>query len=384
MILELSAPIKDYAWGSQGTISRFLGCNPSGGPEAEVWFGVHPLSNTRIRPEGDSLPLVSWLSKRGSDFPLLVKLLAAHSPLSIQVHPGAADAAEGFTREEAQGISLTDARRNYRDVSAKPELMVALTDQFLALSGFVTREVLEARLARWEGAGLDGATVELLRTQASRAPQEMVSWILEAGLSARECVTALSGWAQSVLDEGVDAETQTERQILDHIARAHPGDYGILFAVMMHHVSLEKGQALFVDAGEVHAYVNGFGLEVMLPSDNVVRAGLTTKHCDGEEFLRLAHLGQTDDPRLVSPSVDGGRTIYDDFPAPFRVTRLSAGEKILAGGGPSVLIVEEGVGVVEGLLHTVKAKPGLVAFVTADEASLQVTGDTVAWVVAPG
>jgi len=383
MFYRLSSVIKGYAWGAPGAISSFLGQPASPSPEAELWFGDHPVSGSTLEVDGEAKDLGVWLSESQRSFPLLVKLLAASRPLSIQVHPGAQQARQGFEKEEARGITRDADSRIYKDSSAKPELIVALSDTFLALVGFVSPDVVRDRLNRWHEAGLESTAVELLIQQNAGSTKAFAEWVLGGGSDVEDCVERLATWAREEKSSPHNGATTQEKHLLRLLCEAHPRDSGVIFGLLMHHVRLDTGEALFVDAGEVHAYVEGFGLEVMLPSDNVVRAGLTAKHRDVEEFLALAKLDPVPGPIRVVPAVENSTSRYQDFPAPFVVTRIVGDVLYHLDGRDAILVIESGVGRLSGFEGACEVRQGDVLYGTSEDGQLTLAGHAVAWVVQP-
>jgi mannose-6-phosphate isomerase len=383
MLYRLSSVIKGYAWGAPGAISSFLGKPASESPEAELWFGDHPVSGATLEVDGEERDLGVWLSESQRSFPLLVKLLAASRPLSIQVHPGEQQAREGFEKEDARGIPRDADSRIYKDSSAKPELIVALSDTFLALVGFVSHDVVRDRLNRWHEAGLESTAVEILLQQSAGSTKACVEWVLGGGSDVEDCVERLATWARKEKSSPHKGATTQEKHLLRSLCEAHPRDSGAIFGLLMHHVRLETGEALFVDAGEVHAYVEGFGLEVMLPSDNVVRAGLTAKHRDVEEFLALAKLDPVPGPIRVVPAVENSTSRYQDFPAPFVVTRIVGDVLYHLDGRDAILVIESGVGRLSGFEGACEVRQGDVLYGTSEDGQLTLAGHAVAWVAQP-
>jgi mannose-6-phosphate isomerase len=157
----------------------------------------------------------------------------------------------------------------------------------------------------------------------------------------------------------------------------------MLFVLLMHHVHLKRGEALFVADGEVHAYIKGFGLEVMLPSDNVVRAGLTSKPKDGESFMELSNFSPTRAPLIVSPRRDSFRDTYQGFGADFSVDRISSGAQEFTLACPSVCFVESGVAVVSNSEETTLHR-GDVVLALPGETLVPQSEDAVIWVVHAG
>jgi len=363
-------------------LSRALGRESSGAPEAEIWWGNHPLAECAISTPNGLEDLPSWLEKTETPFPLLVKLLAAEKPLSIQVHPSKTQAETGFGHEEAAGIPLDAPERTYKDRSAKPELIIALSEDFVGLAGFATGAAVRERLARWLGAGALQSLARLMESVADD-PREAARRIVENVSSHSGVVRELEQWLASTTPSHLDPATAAEIQLLQQVSSSHPGDAGILFVLLMHHVHLKRGEALFVEDGEVHSYIKGFGLEVMLPSDNVVRAGLTSKHKDVESFLELSNFSPTRAPLIVSPSRDSFRDTYQGFGEDFSVHRLSFGAQEFSLASPSVCFVESGLAVVSDSEDTALHR-GDVILALPGETLVPQSEDAVVWVVHAG
>ncbi|HUG85901.1 MAG TPA: mannose-6-phosphate isomerase, class I, partial [Euzebya sp.] len=278
-----------YDWGSTTAIPALLGVRPDGGPQAELWIGAHPDSPS-VLPDGRSLDLAiaaDGLSLLGPDvhdvfglrLPFLTKVLAASTPLSLQVHPDQRQAAAGFAAEEAAGVARNARQRRYKDPFHKPEMVVAL-EAFEALCGWrdpaETRRlmaVLDVHHPLWRH--LDA----LLDGDPPQALQRAVAWLLTAGSDVADLVRAVAA-AAAGRDDRPEFSTTAE------LARIHPGDPGVVVALLLNRVTLARREALYLPAGNVHAYLRGTAVEVMAASDNVLRAGLTTKHVDAEELLR--------------------------------------------------------------------------------------------------
>lgn len=273
----LRGVVQHYDWGDQRAIPAFLGTEPDARPWAELWFGTHRGGPSLARTETESVPLGELVG----DLSFLVKIIAAARPLSLQTHPSDEQAASGFREENALGIPLDSPRRIYRDTSAKPELLVALGD-FDAICGFRGEDDVLATCARF---GWD----ELARHLRADGLAETVRWALTTG--PKELPDNLPAYAA-------------------RLATMYPGSGAVLVALCMHHVRLSAGEALFLGAGNVHAYLSGTGLEIMASSDNVVRAGFTTKHVDVDEFLAIGSFSPTPAPILVPEPVAPGVLDY--------------------------------------------------------------------------
>ncbi|WAC65280.1 mannose-6-phosphate isomerase, class I [Agrococcus sp. SL85] len=324
MFVPIANEPRDYAWGSSTLIAEYLGRAPSGGPEAEVWLGAHPGSPARVtggRHEGATLDAA--IEAEGLAQPaLLLKVLAAAAPLSLQAHPDDARAREGFAREDAAGIPRDAPHRSYRDPSAKPELIVAVTP-FQALCGFRSRE--EALVTLDALAALDARIAPVAeRVRAGDA----LEWLLSGDPEVAEAVAAAASAAPALA-----ATHPRDADTIARITETHPGDPGLLVALLLHRLELSPGEALFLPAGNMHAYLEGLGMELMGPSDNVLRGGLTPKHVDVAELLAVVDRSPLADPRLPATPLEGAIAYRPE--APFELRRVT-GEHAIGGAGERV------------------------------------------------
>ncbi len=322
MFLRIDNAPRDYAWGSARAIADLLGTVPSGRPEAELWLGAHPGSPARIVEGAPEADLAEWAASHRPEgrLPFLLKVLAAAAPLSLQAHPTLAQAAEGFAREQAQGIPIDAAHRNYKDPFHKPELLVAVSDPFRALAGF--RPVSEARaeLAAMDDPRL-APLVERLRSDADLGAA--FTWLIGRERGVDGAVAAITERAQRVADDPTASEGMRTAAIL---ARHYPGDPGIAISLLMHTVLLTPGEALYLPAGNLHAYVDGLGIELMAASDNVLRGGLTPKHVDVPELMSVL-----DARPLPVPYLRGGGARAGHPGVPPRRARLRADRRRRCG-----------------------------------------------------
>jgi mannose-6-phosphate isomerase len=278
VLTKLTNQALPYAWGSINLISDHFGIESTGEPMAEIWFGTHAGSYT-LTESGETLAAVIGTGK----LPFLLKILAAGKPLSIQAHPNADQARQGFAAENAAGIPIDAAHRNYKDALAKPELIVALSRTFEALAGFKTPADIANIFASIAAATESDSLAELLRQFAAE--------VLGAGGLEKIFLATLTDarLSQGALDEFVLAAAKLSdiAPLVALLSEHNSGDRGIVTALMLNHIELQTGEAIFVPAGMPHAYLSGLGVEVMLASDNVLRGGLTPKHIDIDELQKV-------------------------------------------------------------------------------------------------
>lgn len=339
-----------YAWGSETAIPELLGLVPDGRPWAELWIGDHPTLPSTVASTGEALDV---------GLPFLLKILAAAEPLSIQTHPSIDQARAGFERENNAGIPVDSPHRTYRDANHKPELICALTP-FDALVGFrapgeVTAEyghlpALAPLLERLDG-GPD-------HTSLRRA----VTWILGLGVDA----------AVGIIDA-----VAPDIELVDELSRAHPGDPGVLVALLLHRIRLEPGEAVFLGAGNVHAYLSGVGVELMANSDNVVRGGLTSKHIDVDELVAVASF-EPFRPQ-VQRAIDPVHR-FDAEGVEFALIRMEPAEAVVVEPvGQEVVLVTSGrVDIREGNGASLVLGPGEAAYEDGSS-PYELEGDGVVW-----
>jgi mannose-6-phosphate isomerase len=317
LLVRISGEVKNYSWGSKHLIQHQLGIGPTNQEVAEVWFGTHAGSQSKLLPSGQNLS-----EAIGSKLSFLVKFLAADSPLSIQVHPNAVQAKAGFARENAAGIDLADPKRNYKDDSHKPEILIALS-AFEALCGFRPRaEILEIFLAFSESEARFGELAALLATDASL--EEIFSELLED--------SALAGrFASSVAGLDIDSISEQARALVVDLLGKYPGETGALVSLLLNFIQLAPGEAIYLPAGNLHAYLSGLGLEVMAASDNVIRGGLTSKHIDKAELRNITDFSELAEPKVSPKKLAEGLVEYPVAASEFRVYRAQiTGTNMLA------------------------------------------------------
>ena len=310
--------VQRYAWGHPTAIADLVGTEADGRPQAEMWFGTHPGGPSVLDDGGPLESLVGPL-------PFLFKVLAAETPLSLQVHPSREQAIAGFDREEDAGIRIDSPRRNYRDRMHTPELMYALTP-FEAVCGVAPLEQTDALL------GDLGSSAASLR-----------SILAHGGVNAAIGLLLHDRPDLSDLVRAAAAHHDPRCRWLATLADMYPGDASAAIVLLLNYVRMQPGEAIFLGAGNIHAYLRGTGLEVMASSDNVLRCGLTQKYVDVDEVLRIL-----DDSPLADPFVhpvaqpDGGLS----YPVPvddFRIARYDVdGTARWIAHGPELVFCTEG------------------------------------------
>ncbi|WP_372593296.1 mannose-6-phosphate isomerase, class I [Actinotalea sp.] len=387
-MLPLTSTSRRYPWGSPTAIPRALGMDPDGRALAEAWFGAHPSSPAIVEPPEGATTLTDHIAadpegvlgadvvaRFGPRLPYLLKLIAADSPLALQVHPDAAHAAAGFAAEEAAGIPRDAPDRAYPDPHHKPELLYALTT-LEALCGF--------RAPRRAAELLDGLDVPLARTlRATLLERPDAAGVVSAfrmlldpatrpGSDAvREVATAC---AQRLWDGSPSARADRTVVIL---GEEYPGDPAGVASLLLNPVTLHRGEAMYIPVGTVHAYLSGMAVEVMAASDNELRGGLTTKPTDVAGLLEC--LDEVAAPPLrIAPELFWGATkvFYapvDDFELSI-TTVEDGGAHPLPGRGPRVLVCLEGLVALTGSAGTLTLARGQSAFASAADGPLTIVG----------
>ncbi|MEB3071348.1 mannose-6-phosphate isomerase, class I [[Mycobacterium] vasticus] len=402
---HLRGAIRTYAWGSRTAIAEFTGRPvPAAHPEAELWLGAHPGDPARLETGDGEVSLLDVLAadpegqlgavalaRFGDRLPMLVKVLAADEPLSLQAHPSTAQALEGYQREERLGVPVTSPIRNYRDTSHKPELLVALAP-FEALAGFrpVARTIELLRALSVSDldpfidllAGPDGVLAEDGQTDADGLRALFTTWITAPQPDLDVLVPAVLEGAIHYLSSG-PAEFAAEARTVLELGERYPGDAGVLAALLLNRISLAPGEAIFVSAGNLHTYLHGVGLEVMANSDNVLRGGLTPKHVDVPELLRVLDFTPTTEEELRPKTrVEGPELIYATPAEEFAVSQVTLdgdylGHEVDApsrhcdGQGPQILLCTRGSVTVHAKSGSLTLQRGESAWVSSDDGPIR-------------
>jgi mannose-6-phosphate isomerase len=389
-VTRMVNPVRDYDWGSTSVLAHLQGREPHGGPEAELWMGAHPSSPSALvtGPDAAARPLPdavagdpaavlgdAAVARFGPRLPFMLKVLAVERPLSLQVHP---DAARALAVHDPAGGSP------YVDAFAKPELIVAV-EELSAIFGF--RPAAEA--ARLLGSlGTPQATALAADLSAAleagegdeaalrAAFRRLVTWPADdVPALVAAAATAVAGLPANTAGDPVPAEAH---RWVGRLAELHPHDPLVLAPLLLGMIRLAPGEAVFVPAGVPHAYLSGTGVEILAASDNVVRAGLTTKRVDVAELLTIVDSRPGAEP--LTPAVDlGGGEVAWQPPVPdFRLTHVRVSGTARPApevGGPQILLCLRGAVTVRAGGAEVALRGGESAFVTAAAGPLELSGD---------
>jgi len=406
----LDPVIQPYAWGSHTAIAELQGRPaPTVAPEAELWMGAHPSAPSGVRRPGGPTTLdqviaadparelgTARAARFGGRLPFLLKVLAADQALSIQVHPSREQAEAGYREETARGLAPGDKSRNYVDDWPKPEILCALT-RFEVLAGMRTAADAAALLGALGVRELDPVVAGLAAAAGRGGPGgrggenenkaltgalgAILTWPAEGRAALVDAVTA--GCQRVAAGDGgyAAAAAATVR-----IARDHPGDLGVVASLVLRHLVLRPGEAVFLPAGAPHSYLHGTGVELLANSDNVVRAGLTPKHIDVPELLRLV------DPAaavpVIEPRPDGAAVLAYDSPAPeFRLYRAEPGAAdvtLPGGGGPRIVLCTAVAGLLRAGAGPLKLARGESCYLSAAEETVTASGPASLFVAAHG
>jgi len=327
MIYKMKNVIQDYAWGSLTAIPQLLGYeNKEKRPQAELWMGSHRRGTSLLQSKKGEIPLSEFIKGNmedvlGSeiasgygDLPFLFKVLAAGSPLSIQVHPDKQQAEKGFQKENQLSIPLDAFNRNYKDDNHKPEIICALTP-FWAMRGFRT---IDSIIDNFQKADLDSFKEDLEAFSGNRTSEGLQKFF--------SAIMALEGDRKmTFIHELVSSAQKQQGDAFSWVLNLHekyPEDAAIAGPLYLNLVQLQPGEALYLSAGELHAYLDGLGMELMASSDNVLRGGLTPKYVDRDELMRILNFSGADPEILKAGSSKDGVATYDSPSREFELSRI--------------------------------------------------------------
>lgn len=379
---KLINSVQNYAWGSKSALTDLYGiANPDNLPMAELWMGAHPKSSSKITDsqgtvrslrdviDADKATLLGRkVADRFGELPFLFKVLCAAQPLSIQVHPNKRASEIGFAKENAAGIAMDAAERNYKDPNHKPELVFALTP-FLAMNAF--REFSEIVSLLQPVAGAHTAIAHFLEQPNGERLSALFASLLN--MQGEEKARALA-----ILRSALESQQGEPWQTIRVISEFYPDDSGLFSPLLLNVVKLKPGEAMFLFAETPHAYLQGTALEVMANSDNVLRAGLTPKYIDIPELVANVKFEAKPAAELLTQPVKNGSEL--DFPIPvddfaFSLHDLSAQPTAIAQQSAAILFCLEGEAVLSKGEESLTLKPGESAFISAAESPVQVSGN---------
>ena len=385
----LKNTIQTYAWGSYTAIPELTGeKTPSDTPQAELWMGAHPKSPSMVRHDGDWVSLAmltekypeailgkTVAEKYNKRLPYLLKVLAATKPLSLQAHPGSEQARQGFERENRLGIPLDAPNRNYKDDSHKPECICALTP-FWGLNGF--RKISDTLLLMEKlcPKRLEKEFDDLLNQPYSQGIKNLFHGLMTMSPERRKQVVG-----NAVVNAKKYLKDRPEFEWIIRLHNEYPSDIGVLSPVFLNLVRLEPGEAMFLESGELHAYLEGVGIELMANSDNVLRGGLTPKHVDIAELLQVLSFREENVGRLVREKISNCEEVYparaEEFVLSFVSLERDMGAVQFSNTGPTILLCTQGSAILSdaGKNHDTDIRKGMSALVPAAVAAYQIRGD---------
>jgi len=342
----LEGVVRHYEWGSTSEIPELLGLAADNQPWAELWLGAHPSApasvGCHLRPldqviESDpEAALGAGVTAQFGTLPFLLKVLSAGAPLSIQAHPSIAQARAGYEREDSAGVPIDAFNRSFKDRNHKPELICALT-RFEALSGFREPHATLRLLDTIHTDALDPIRSRLGSPTPTRLA-ELLRWLLTLDAATG---AAIVGSTVKACAKSQDLEFVDERAMAVELALRYPGDIGVITALLLNRVVLSPGEAMFLGAGSLHAYLRGTGVEIMANSDNVLRGGLTPKHIDVPSLLEVVD-AQPIQPEIQSPDPSSQITRYRSPVAEFSLTRIMIDRSVEIERGPAIVLCTDG------------------------------------------
>jgi mannose-6-phosphate isomerase len=387
----LKNTIQEYAWGSYTAIPELLGDDsPANTPQAELWMGAHPKAPSMVEYNGRWLSLLELINKNSWDIlgekvaqrfnsrlPYLFKVLAAAKPLSIQAHPSLDQAKEGFERENRLGIPLDASIRNYKDDNHKPECICALTF-FWALNGFRRIPDMISLLDKICPPGLKN-DFDLFRQQPD--PSGLKDFF-------KAMMTKDPTAKKQIIDDAVKIADQLKNkniayQWMIELYKAYPSDIGVLSPIILNLICLQPGQAMFLPAGTLHAYLGGVGIELMANSDNVLRGGLTPKHVDVKELLNVLNFKECDINILKMEKVNPCEHRYESHADEFALSVVTVRTDMKYYSSDKrfveILLCTDGDAVVTDLAEnkTVEIKKGMSILIPAGLEKYSIKGNAV-------
>jgi mannose-6-phosphate isomerase len=390
-ICLLENTVQEYAWGSYTAIPELLGNDsPSRVPQAELWMGAHPKAPSMATCNGKQRSLLELVEKHPKEIlgkkvaekfqnrlPYLLKVLAAAKPLSIQAHPSLDQAKKGFEKENRLGIPFDALNRNYKDDNHKPECICALSD-FWALNGFRKIPEMMTLLQRICPPEMERSIDFLRQGPDSIGLKHFFRALMTMGREPQ----------QQIIEDAVKNAQQVKHedrayQWMIDLNQEYPSDIGVFSPIILNLICLEPGQALFLPAGTLHAYLKGVGIELMANSDNVLRGGLTPKHIDVKELLNVLNFEERDvnilRPRSINPCEDRYDSIAEEFALSVITVKTGVDYCSLAKKCVEILLCTDGNAVVTDFAETkqVNIKKGMSILIPAAVKNYSIKGNAV-------
>lgn len=390
-ICLLKNTIQEYAWGSYTAIPELLGNDsPANTPQAELWMGAHPKAPSKVKCNGKWRSLLELIDKNSQDIlgekvaskfkyrlPYLFKVLAAAKPLSIQAHPSTGQAREGFERENRLKIPLDAPARNYKDDNHKPECICALTP-FWALNGFRKISDIIFLMDKICPPGLKKDFDRFRHQPDSRGLKEFFKTMMIMDRTTQKQIIN-----DAVKHAGQLQDENKAYQWITDLNEEYPSDIGVLSPILLNLICLEPGQAMFLPAGTLHAYLDGVGIELMANSDNVLRGGLTPKHVDVTELLNVLNFEERDinilNMETINPCEQGYESHAQEFALSVITVKTDMNYYSLDKKSVEILLCTDGDAVVVDLdgNNRVEIKKGVSILIPAVVKKYSIIGDAV-------
>jgi mannose-6-phosphate isomerase len=386
---RLVGPIRTYAWGSHHFIAELQGrSTPSPHPEAELWLGAHPGAPSEIESAGLRLSLLDLINtdrthalgpdlnrRFEGELPFLMKVLAAEQPLSLQAHPSRAQAEAGFAREQAAELPLSAPGRSYKDRRPKPELIVALTP-FFALSGFRRPAITQRLFRELAVPALEPFLAPLGDPNPRSALSSTFQGLMTASAEVQRAL-ATAALEAATVRASAPGEFQKELAWAVRLGALYPGDIGIIGALLLNLIELAPYEGMFLPAGNLHAYLEGAGIEIMAASDNVLRGGLTPKPVNVPELLRVLDFSELTPVPLQAEPHPNGEHVYATPSEEFRLSYLKIADSaaLQPRQSPEILLVTAGALSLESSTGALALNTGDSAFVPACEPAYVLRGE---------
>lgn len=397
MIHLLKNPVQEYAWGSRTAIAELLGNRASEKPQAELWMGAHPKAPSMVHWRNEPVSLDRLIEKYPDEIlgkaaalkfrgrlPYLFKVLAAGQPLSIQAHPDLEQARKGFAQENRMNIPLNAPKRNYKDDNHKPECICALTD-FWALKGFRDISAILSLTGWICPEGLRGIRENLKDAHSdSEGLKNFFQSLMNLNPERREkVVTEAVSNARLFLDKKTEQEFHPELKWIIRLHQFYPSDIGVLAPLFLHLICLKPGQALFLPAGELHSYLEGTGIELMANSDNVLRGGLTPKHVDVPELMKVLRFAPSPVNILLPRKISEYEQIWpseaEEFALSLITVRDGMENAVFQNQSAEILLCTQGKSEISesGSERMLEVGKGMSVLVTARKEQYQIRGNAV-------